>query len=63
MPVMHYLAIDKQNCASCYYARTNGPLIYCHRKCPIGPKGFVSNGHWPSVETTDWCGEWANKES
>lgn len=46
----------EQSCESCrYYHFVTEHVQLCQR---YPPSGMGSQG-WPSVKTTDWCGEWS----
>lgn len=48
------------NCENCKFSRTDSQFaaqIRCHRNPPPG----ALTGRWPSVDPTDWCGEFQPK--
>lgn len=45
--------VEKATCENCKFCRRDGNVERCHRNPPM----FGSNGQWPLVTKTDWCGE------
>jgi hypothetical protein len=55
MTINGYPPQREQFCGACLFFRQGE----CRVTSPqIGPRG----SEWPTVQVTDWCGEWAPKE-
>lgn len=54
------------SCASChYYAATPFKSGECRRNAPTPAilANAIDTAHWPRVDPTDWCGEYARRWS
>ena len=60
---MDYPPVREQHCSNCRYYWPDLPFApldggRCHRHPPqAGARGE----QWPSVDASDWCGEWCER--